>query len=282
MLKYLVFLSVLAANTVQAQNIKPPSDSFSGMVIYNVKVTMRYQGKPTVDTLKFNRQKSFFQWQRKTLKSTTTVTNNNVPKTYVHLNPPPDTIGSYVIYNAVKDSMYSRRRTREMAQAGSKGIFVKECKPDIHWTITDSTKKIGKYNCTMAMTHFRGREYTAWFTPEIPVPYGPWKLIGLPGIILQAQDSLRNIRFRANKISFRSTEQIGVPPLTGREKILDFAQYKKWMTHRRKRIKRKIKAKVLRHQQVMAEKHGHSASGVTVSVSVSEPMEIFGKKGGKD
>jgi hypothetical protein len=34
---------------------------------------------------------------------------------------------------------------------------------------------------------FGGRTYDVWFTPEIPVPLGPYKLGGLPGMILQAE-----------------------------------------------------------------------------------------------
>ncbi len=241
---------------------------------------MRFAGKPTVDTLKFNRQKSFFQWQRKIIKTTTTVTNNNVPKKYVKLNPPPDSIGSYVIYNAAEDSMYMRKRTRGMTVKGlmgSQGIFLRAHKPNIHWNITDSTKKIGRFNCTMATTHFRGRKYIVWFTPKIPVPYGPWKLIGLPGLILQAQDSLNNIRFTAKKVAFTNIKPIGAP-LTGKEKVLNFAQYKKWMTGREKRLKRKEKEKALKNLQKVSRKTGHSVSGVTISISVSKPMEIFNEK----
>ena len=36
---------------------------------------------------------------------------------------------------------------------------------------------------------FSGREWNVWFTEEIPVSLGPWKLNGLPGIILQAECS---------------------------------------------------------------------------------------------
>ena len=36
---------------------------------------------------------------------------------------------------------------------------------------------------------FRGRLYTAWYYPDIPLPIGPWKLQGLPGIILEAYDA---------------------------------------------------------------------------------------------
>lgn len=59
--------------------------------------------------------------------------------------------------------------------------------PTIEWAIhEDSTRNIIGFNCTMATTHFRGREWRVWFSEEIPLPLGPWKLSGLPGLILSA------------------------------------------------------------------------------------------------
>lgn len=59
----------------------------------------------------------------------------------------------------------------------------------IDWEIQDNTMKIGKYTCKKAIGVFRGRTYVVWFTEEIPLPYGPWKLYGLPGLILNAEDT---------------------------------------------------------------------------------------------
>lgn len=57
---------------------------------------------------------------------------------------------------------------------------------EINWEIGDSTQNILGYECIMAETDYHGRHWKAWFTPEIPVPFGPWKLRGLPGLILYA------------------------------------------------------------------------------------------------
>lgn len=56
------------------------------------------------------------------------------------------------------------------------------------WKITSQTDSILSYVCQKATLHFRGRDYTAWFTPDIPVNDGPWKFSGLPGLILKVQD----------------------------------------------------------------------------------------------
>ena len=59
---------------------------------------------------------------------------------------------------------------------------------EMEWTVVeDSIATVLGYNCLMAETDYHGRHWKAWFTPEIPVPFGPWKLHGLPGLILKAE-----------------------------------------------------------------------------------------------
>lgn len=56
------------------------------------------------------------------------------------------------------------------------------------WQMTDSIKTILCYSCQMAKCDFRGRHWTVWFSPDIPISDGPWKLNGLPGLIMEAYD----------------------------------------------------------------------------------------------
>lgn len=60
--------------------------------------------------------------------------------------------------------------------------------PDFNWSLSDETEEICKYNCKKATSSFRGRNWTAWYTEEIPITEGPWKFGGLPGLILKVED----------------------------------------------------------------------------------------------
>lgn len=98
-----------------------------------------------------------------------------------------------VVYHSriyvTKDFDKSVSTTYDQAGMGVCG-FYEEPFSEIEWKIEeDSVKTVLDYQCIMATTEYHGREWTAWFAPEIPMPDGPWKLCGLPGLILEARDS---------------------------------------------------------------------------------------------
>lgn len=66
------------------------------------------------------------------------------------------------------------------------------------WEIIDSTKIILDYQCIKAETDYHGRHWIAWFATDIPVANGPWKLGGLPGLILEAYDTRNEHHFMLN------------------------------------------------------------------------------------
>ena len=59
--------------------------------------------------------------------------------------------------------------------------------PDIAWTLTEDTMTVSGYLCQQATAAFRGVEWHAWYTDEIPSSAGPWRLRGLPGLIVKAE-----------------------------------------------------------------------------------------------
>jgi len=59
----------------------------------------------------------------------------------------------------------------------------------LNWQLEEGTDTIATYVCQKANLKFRGRNYTAWFAPDVPVNDGPWKFSGLPGLILKIEDT---------------------------------------------------------------------------------------------
>ncbi len=75
--------------------------------------------------------------------------------------------------------------------------------------MTDSVKNILGYDCFKAIAPYRGRRWTAWFAPEIPVQDGPWKLCGLPGLILEAYDTNHEYSFTATGLWQNGIPDVG-------------------------------------------------------------------------
>lgn len=44
-------------------------------------------------------------------------------------------------------------------------------------------------SCLMATTSYGGRDYVAWFAPDVPISDGPYKFCGLPGLIVRIADT---------------------------------------------------------------------------------------------
>ena len=77
--------------------------------------------------------------------------------------------------------------------------------PRIEWQIKDESKNILGYACQKAVGKLYNREWTVWFTMDIPVSEGPWLLAGLPGLILEANDADNIFHFTAIELSKDNT-----------------------------------------------------------------------------
>ena len=73
--------------------------------------------------------------------------------------------------------------------------------PELEWEITGEHGTVASFDCQKAECDFRGRRWEAWFTTEIPVGEGPWKLRGLLGLILYARDTTGQYSFEAVSVT---------------------------------------------------------------------------------
>lgn len=72
------------------------------------------------------------------------------------------------------------------------------------WKLIDEYKIINTINCKKAEVSFKGRNWIAWYSPEIPLPYGPYKFAGLPGLIIKITDEKGDYDFELVKSSSNS------------------------------------------------------------------------------
>ncbi|MDR3287314.1 MAG: GLPGLI family protein [Prevotellaceae bacterium] len=94
---------------------------------------------------------------------------------------------------AIYEDYYVNYPTKKMLSVSTgmwgKEYLYEEPVPKFEWKFHPDTTTILGYKCMKATTTFRGRNYEVWFTPFIPIRYGPWKFNGLPGLILKATDT---------------------------------------------------------------------------------------------
>lgn len=75
-----------------------------------------------------------------------------------------------------------------------------ETLPLQRWNVCDEEIVVCGYQCQKAICHWRGRDYVAWFTPDIPVSAGPWKFGGLPGLIMKIADATNTYSWEATEV----------------------------------------------------------------------------------
>lgn len=118
---------------------------------------------------------------------------------------------------------------------------------EIDWEIKKNTKKIGNFTAQKAIGKYRGRTYTAWFTEEIPLPFGPWKLFGLPGLILEAEDdeNMFQIKFEAINYPCENCDFDVSKPTAREEKSLK--EYVEFQDNYQDYVFKKMQSRLPRH-----------------------------------
>ena len=208
----LLFCIILYQNNTNSQNYKVDYFTYT---------------KNTVDTsgirsyLIFNNNNSVFVW-----KSINNSTNKNKEisddsETKINFKKViNDTIGTRV-YND-----YSEKQIILREPLLENNFKVIDNKVKINWKIVNEFKNIGNLKCQKAYGVFRGRRYIVWFTTTFSVPAGPWKLHGLPGLILEAYDENKEVNFIFKSINSYSKEKIRIPSNKGAITIKEFVKKK--------------------------------------------------------
>jgi GLPGLI family protein len=105
-------------------------------------------------------------------------------------------------------------------------MCIKEKLNDFKWQITGNKEEVLGYQCQEAKTSFRGRDYLAWFTTEVPFKAGPWKLNGLPGVILKVKTVDDFLKIEAKLLKIQEAKEITSP--IDNSDILSWEKFEKY------------------------------------------------------
>ncbi|NHN26346.1 GLPGLI family protein [Flavobacterium jejuense] len=148
-------------------------------------------------------------------------------------------------------------------------LFVKEKAKNINWELVDETKIISSFTCQKAIGKFRGRTYTVWFTNDIPISVGPWKLNGLPGLILEASDTKKQFHFFADKVELNTNEIINDSVFLNKKYITPMQERERFLTYMENiglEISTKIKSSLPR---------GVNSTSITTSTKIIDEEKLI-------
>lgn len=70
--------------------------------------------------------------------------------------------------------------------------------PKIAWNLEEGDSTFLGINCSKATCEFGGRKWTAWYSADYPIFYGPYLFDGLPGLIFLLEEDKGNFKFTMN------------------------------------------------------------------------------------
>jgi GLPGLI family protein len=193
------------------------------------KMTTLFDGIKNYDTkLNFSNFQSCFEYKL-SLKDTASVESQDENGNYKILVPDKNTQKIYLDFKNKKSSEIKYLKTVFIVQDSL--TF-----PD--WFIFNEAKTINNHLCRKATTTYKGRDYEVWFTDEYPTMFGPWKLNGLPGLIIVAQDKRSEVFFEATEIQ-KMDENICKEDSSIKHvsKVEFDEQIKKWQKNYEERLK---------------------------------------------
>ena len=185
-----IFLSLSAFSQIRIipnrliYNFTRNNETIKLQLIYNDSVTVSTSNKTGYDT---------------SFSSKSAMNSNSIKGISIKLSS-YDSIGKFIKRNFNNQTILERQQKIGLMPP----FWVQENWVPIDWQLLDRTKQINGYECKMAKGTFRGREYTVWYAPTLPYPYGPWKLFGLPGIILEAHDKKKQFHFVVDTLTYVS------------------------------------------------------------------------------
>jgi len=196
----LASISVFAVLTSQ-------ENKTTAKITYEQTITTPLSSNTTQYLLLFNENSSIYEEviEDENAASSTQIKEEQVSKgNRITITPARKKGLKKIFYNRANTDFYDQ----SVVHSGEQVLLTKEEGNNINWKIQEEFKDISGFRCQKAAGFFRGRNYTAWFTSDISVPFGPWKLHGTPGLIIEAYDTDQMIYVVAKHISLNNSDDV--------------------------------------------------------------------------
>lgn len=89
--------------------------------------------------------------------------------------------------------------TEHYETIGSDAYKVKE-NLNHNWKLIKQDTIMNGYVCKKATVNYAGRDWSAWYNPDIPITVGPYKFHGLPGLVMMLKDSENVFSFIVSEV----------------------------------------------------------------------------------
>lgn len=149
-------------------------------------------------------------------------------------------VGADTVMQVWKDLSADRLVFLDLSLSGQTTPYTDTLHP-MAWRLLPERRDISGLECHRAETRFRGRHYVAWYAPAIPLPHGPWKLGGLPGLIVEAYDEDRHLVFRLLSVDHDDSATDPMPPMPTAG-IGDYTAYQRYWQGTFRRLRRSLAA----------------------------------------
>lgn len=170
---------------------------------------------------------------------------------YFSMSPLPDSatrptednevfIGSDTVMQVWKDLEKDSLVFMDLTLSGRPVSYADTLHP-MAWQLLPDRRVVEGLECHRAETWFRGRKYVAWYATSIPLPHGPWKLGGLPGLVVEAYDEEQNLTFRMSGLEGEGPSMRSVPRMPT-SPVGDHSAYRRYWQDSFRRLKRSMAA----------------------------------------
>ncbi len=166
----------------------------------NVSYLLKYRNSEKDDSLSFNdimdlqmgrHYNAFFSRDLRALDTR----NTKELKTNMQFSTIPE---NYIGFDVLINHSDSLTTVTNRLPYTSQVIEYSESTDIPKWTyMPEDVDTIMGYHCHVAICNYEGRDWKVYYTNDIPIPYGPWKLNGVKGLVLKAVDTENNFIFEA-------------------------------------------------------------------------------------